>query len=84
MGGAGTHEMISASDKDWKPVTDKLFEFAAITVDSASDLKLYSEREYEGLRASFATVRGDNEDEKSLLESVFGVQSKVSFFVFIE
>jgi hypothetical protein len=76
--------MITAGDKDWKPVTDKLFEFAAITVDSAAGLNLYNEKEYEWLRASFGTVRGDNEDEKSLIESVFGVQSKVGYFVFIE
>lgn len=74
-GGAGTHRIISAGDKDWEPVTTKLFDFALFDLKTGEPLDFLGDKKadvYEMLL------------EDDLKENVFGVNSNVSYEVFCE
>lgn len=80
-GGFEKHEQISAGDKDFIPVFDKLVRFATVDVFALAEAtgsvspKIYSEEEEQSL-IDGDLVEGLRED--GFLETVFGSNSRVS------
>ena len=63
-GGEERHAQIAASDKDWKPVSQKLFAFASIDVAKASgNDNLYSEKEKSLIEGTFDQLLNGQVDE---------------------
>ena len=80
-GGFEKHEQISAQDKDFNPVFEKIVKFATVDVFALAELtgsvspKIYSEEEEQQL-VSDELVEGMRED--GFLETVFGTSSRIS------
>lgn len=83
-GGAEKQAYISSQDKDWKPVTIKLFSVATICVNEATGGKYYNEADCKEFKNAFSAVAGFDEEDPSLLEDIFGTQSKQKYETFIE
>ena len=83
QGSEEAQPQISAADKDFKPVFDKIFEFAAILPGICSNSRHIDEHT-DALKAAFPEIRGDDEEEDSVIDAIFGVQSRVNHAVFIE
>ena len=75
-GGVEKQTHISSSDKDWKPITAKLFTAATIAPNAGCDTPFYDQAECDKFKAAFSAVAGFDDEENSMLEDVFGVASK--------
>ena len=64
-GGAQAHERISANDKDWGPVTDKLFSLALLDFDTGEKIPYFNK---EVMHEIFEQVREDD-----LIDKIFGL-----------
>ena len=83
-GGAEKQTHICSSDKDWKPITAKLFTAATIAANDGCDTTFYDPSDCDKFKASFAEVAGMDEEENSLIDDLFGVDSKKSYEQYIE
>ena len=71
------HDMISASDKDWKPVTDKLFSLALLDLSTGEKIPYFKKEEMRD--EIFEQMREDD-----LIEKLFGLESRLSFEEFVQ
>ena len=81
-----TATQISAQDKDWKPVMDKLFNLVSINAIEAANAP-YEEEDKVNLQANFDSVSGWEEAgdaETTVIDGIFAVCSRVCYEVFIE
>ena len=85
-GGAAKHDFISSGDKDMEPVFRKLFSMATyLAADGAGLPHLYSSEDRMQLDPTvFNQLTGTEDEENSILDTIFGVQSKVKYEVFKE
>ena len=83
-GGVDKQAYISSQDKDWKPVTAQLFSVATICVNEATGGKYYNEADCKAFKNAFSAVAGLDEEIPSLIEDIFGAQSKQTYGHFIE
>ena len=84
-GGVEVQPQISSNDKDFEPVINKLFRLAGVDVIAMSGNEgMYDETEINQLRNEFFVMREDEDNENSLLELIYGCQSRVSYEVFVE
>jgi len=74
---------ISAQDKDWKPIVDKILEIAANSpIDASDDLKELYQDDRDNLVSKFDDVSGWDEagdGETTIIDTIFAVQSRVSY-----
>lgn len=74
-GGADAHKIVSAGDKDWEPVTQKLFDLALVDVKTGEPQTFLGDKKADVYEMML---------EDDLKENVFGVNSNVSFESFYE
>lgn len=86
-GGAEKHgEGIAASDRDIKPTIEALLNIATFKVAEAGNFTdLYDESDKEALYYSYENII-ESEDiaDESFVESVFDIQSRISYALFLE
>lgn len=85
-GGVAQQEFIAACDKDWIKVSKKMFNMVTVYAAIGAEMpELYSSEQRQSFdKEIYSQVLGVDDEEGSLLDDIFGVQSKVKYEVFKE
>ena len=83
-GGAEKQKYISASDKDWQTVMPKYLTMATIAPNQGCGQNFYGRAEFEKFEQAFTVVTGFDDEENSIIDTVFGVNSNLTYEAFIE